>query len=539
MTTASYNHSDQLKQLSNFTEWNPNPIIELNLKGEVVYLNLAARALFPTLSSLGQDHPLIKDLNKQIGEMIQNDSQIIIYAREITIVNNIYDQQILALPGQNSIFVYVSDITARKQAEAEVNRFNKELEKRVGERTEQLENMNIQLRKAKENAEYLAEKAQEASRAKSTFLATMSHEIRTPLNGVIGMTSLLLDTTLTDEQREFTDTIRLSGEILLNVINEILDFSKIESGHMDLENTIFEIRPLINEAIEIIVPQLNSKSILISAYIESTVPKFLCGDSAKILQIINNFLSNAVKFTEKGEIDLRVEITKKRNKKVWLTFSVSDTGIGIPDEIRQRLFQPFYQGDSSTSRKYGGTGLGLAISKRLIETMGGTCSVESELGKGSKFSFILPLVECDEPVVQTKKDSLILNGSLSQSADAKILLVEDNIINQQVALRILAKLGFNADIAASGFELLQRYQEKSYDLILMDCQMPDMDGYTATQKIREIEKKLRKHTPIIAVTAHALPGDKEKCLASGMDDYVAKPIDIQLLGSALERWLKK
>lgn len=540
------------------------------------------------------------------------------------------------------------------------------------------------LRRQKEIAEELAEQAKEASQAKSAFLAAMSHEIRTPLNGVISMTGLMADTILSTEQREYVETIRISGEALLSVINDILDFSKIESGRMELEKIDFDIYALVEDTIELVAAQIQSKGIAIGAFIESDVPPWLTGDSSRIRQVLNNLLSNAAKFTEQGEISVKVQLEKKIDKTVTILFQVSDTGIGISPEIRSQLFQPFSQGDSSTSRKYGGTGLGLAISKRLVEILGGTITLESSPGRGSTFSFSIPLLECkipnaeeaapidlsekcaglrilcvddnainrevvkrqteswkmrcdvaanaaealsmlkkatnekdpyvlalidyimpgmngleliqiirqlkefesifiillsslgttfsieelktldiamslSKPVRQTKLCENIAavltiahekNGPLipqkeikpvipQSSLKTRILLAEDNAINRQVALRILDKIGYRADIANNGIDVLQAIKKYPYDLILMDCQMPEMDGYTATEKIRELEKKQKGHIPIIAMTAHALKGDREKCLSAGMDDYIAKPIDIKMLAIILNRWTQK
>lgn len=543
-------------------------------------------------------------------------------------------------------------------------------------RYKQIEN---DLRHAKEVADTLAEQAQDASRVKSAFLAAMSHEIRTPLNGVIGMTSLLLDTTLSTEQHEYIETIRTSGGALLGVINDILDFSKIESGRMDLEKLNFDLSIVIDDVIEIAALQAHKKGVAIGALIEADVPVWYSGDPARIRQVLTNLLSNAAKFTEKGEISLRVKVVEKAEP-TTLLFEVTDTGIGITASVRERLFKPFSQGDNSTARKYGGSGLGLAISKRLVEIMDGELDAESLPGRGSRFWFTLRLDECKAPevkavpeissdivgsrilcvddnsinreiikrqidswgmccdvavnaaealsmlkkavtesrsydlaiidlimpgmsgaelikIIRELKDiaatpvvimsslggSLTTNelyglgvstvltkplrqGKLYESVTSilrrvhetgepailpieiaaikqkkkksRILLAEDNTINQQVASHMLSRLGYRADIAASGLEVLKALEAVSYDLILMDCQMPEMDGYTAAEEIRKREMiNKTKPIPIIAMTAHALKGDRKKCLLSGMDDYISKPVDMKILEDALEHWL--
>lgn len=536
-----------------------------------------------------------------------------------------------------------------------------------------------ELRHAKEMAETLAQQAAEASQAKSAFLAAMSHEIRTPLNAVIGMTGLLVDTSLNNDQREYVDTIRLSGETLLSVINDILDFSKIESESMTLEKVDFNLHELVQETVDVMAAQVHRKNIAMGVYIEPNVPEWVIGDPSRLQQVLTNLLNNAAKFTERGEISIRIMMIEKNNKVFTLIFEIVDTGIGITADIRERLFKPFSQGDVSSSRKYGGAGLGLAISKRLVEMMGGTIEVDSLPGRGSKFWFTTKLTEGEAPIVKTElqlakelhglriicvddnainretvqkltqewnlicdvavnagealsmlKKSIVennpyamaiidydmpgMNGlelidimqqleelshvpavlltaigssvgdnivrehnivwtlskpikpmklhecfskvlhapdelkvaltakpmpNLTEFKKAKILVVEDNPVNQQVILRMLLKLGYHADVVNNGIEALNAVQKKVYDLIFMDCQMPEMDGYTATTHIRRLEEKLHhpKNVPIVALTAHALKGDREKCFQAGMDDYVTKPIDIKIVAMVLHRWL--
>ncbi|MBX3333480.1 MAG: response regulator [Nitrospira sp.] len=568
----------------------------------------------------------------------------------------------LPIEGSLIFSAFIRDITGRKEAERALQGY-----------AEQLESINQQLDTA------LTE-AKAATEAKSSFLATMSHEIRTPMNGVIGMTNILLDTPLTDEQRDYAETIQTCGDHLMTILNDILDFSKIEAGKLNLEVIAFDLRLVIDESLDLVAERASSKNLNVACLFHADVPRDLLGDPGRVRQVVMNLISNAIKFTDSGDVIVEVTADSRSSAEATIRVAVTDTGIGISDEARERLFQSFSQADGSTTRKYGGTGLGLAICKRLVEMMGGTIGVTSRIGQGSCFWFTVNLrrqaageqginpatvvlaglrvLIVDEKVINqrsleqmTKKwgmqptcvrsgsealdrlnqhsenlpfdlvlldldmsstdgvelaraitrraeaarPRLVFLTSLGRRGDAKvakeagvaayltkpirdrqlhdclvavmtqgqtrspvhpqqaavplitrhslaeteakvdlrILLAEDNVVNQKVAVRLFQRLGYRVDVVGNGREVVEALSRKQYDVVFMDCQMPEMDGFEATHVIRGRERSAR--VSIVAMTANAMQGDRERCLAAGMDDYLSKPISVEALAGALER----
>lgn len=469
----------------------------------------------------------------QILDREDNIDDIVSYADEIGVERKLIANAIsnvTRMPKQqftdicNSLFLVAKQLS--KLAIKNVVQANEITKRKMAE--QEIKNMNAILLEARERAE-------SANRAKSQFLANMSHEIRTPMNGVVGMAELLLLSGLTDEQKKMVNIIKSSSGLLLNIINDILDLSKIEADKVELKPKQINILEQLIEIEKLLGLVAEKKGLSLKVQIEDDVPVEISADKTRLKQVIVNLVNNAIKFTEKGEIKLSVKKVKEIGDKVELMFSVSDTGIGIKEEDIPKLFNYFTQLDDTLTKRFQGTGLGLAISKMLVKLMGGKIYVESEYGKGSEFYFT-----CLVDMIEKREVSLCSQISTTNqcvSEKVNVLVVEDDYVSQIIMKRICKMNGWNVMIAQNGKEALEILENTCFDIILMDIQMPGMSGIDVSKRIREKERLIGKHTPIIATTAYAMSSDKEMCFNAGIDDYLSKPIDIQELVGLVTRWI--
>lgn len=531
-----------------FADLLPEPMLLLDADGSVLAANRAASA---TLSRHGQDlvgcrfaSLLVEDeafVAQYLRECAQSRQMVV-----ASVAINMGDGQPLTFQCEGAIDQLPADAAATQivlrlmpldtvaaRSSALHRRFEMELlksEERLHRALDEQKQAAEELRRAKDAAEA-------ANRAKGEFVANISHELRTPMNSIIGMTGLALEEELPPPAREQIKTVESSAAVLLELLNQILDFSRLESGQFNLEWIPFNLRETVRDAVQSLAVKAQAKGLELRSQVDAEAPDRIVGDPLRLRQVLVNLLDNAIKFTASGHVAVEVAVQPNSRMRPTLLFSVSDTGIGIAPEVQERIFAPFTQADASTTRSYGGTGLGLAISSNLVELMGGRLWVHSELGYGSTFFFAVMLsvsmdhdrlprdsaVECQTPTPELHARSL------------RVLVAEDTPANQRLIAQILQKRGHQTDVAADGREAVAMARTHHYDVVLMDIQMPVMDGFQAAIALRALHQPGQPHLPIVAMTAHAMRGDRERCLSAGMDDYVPKPIDRTKLVETIER----
>jgi PAS domain S-box-containing protein len=493
-----------VQRVARLAEDAPNPIVEFDEDGIMLYANTAMVELLNYGTAIQGRVEAVLPLN--LLEVLHHclELQQPTVRLEHRVEDRVLAWSFFPLGSSKQVRVYGTDITA-----------------------------DVALRRAKEVAE-------ESARAKAIFLATMSHELRTPMNGVLGCTQLLQDTSLTDQQRQLLETMHRSAESLLVLVNDILDFSKIEAGKMSLEVADVELQPLIADVMTLTSEAAKKKGLLVQVQLAPDIPAVLRGDPVRLRQILFNLVGNAVKFTEKGGVHISVKTVPCRQENsdtIVLQWTVKDSGIGITPEQQTRLFGAYAQAEESTARRFGGTGLGLMICCQLVELMGGAMMVESEPGKGSSFTYFTNLLPGIQRAIPAESVRPPLAAMADRTTPLRILVVDDNEINQVVACKFLQKLGYQVEVARNGREAVDSIAHATYDAVLMDCEMPVMNGYEATQEIRRQEQDATRHLPIIALTGHASSEDEQKCRQSGMDEVITKPITLPTLRAKLDRLL--
>ncbi|TKB64137.1 MAG: response regulator [Nitrospira sp.] len=484
----------------------PNPIVEFDATGAILYANTGMLNLMAQCGLLeaGIEVMFPADLPAMLQECLTTNSALM--RVEHVVADRVIAWSLFPLEELKLVRAYGLDITS-----------------------------DVALRRAKEAAE-------ESTRAKGIFLATMSHELRTPMNGVLGCTQLLKDTSLTDQQRELIETMHRSADALLTLVNDILDFSKIEAGKMTLEVANVNLRSLICDVTTLTEGLASKKDLTVSVQIDPDVPEEFRGDPIRLRQILFNLVGNAIKFTERGRVTVSVSLKQgptEGSDSVVLQWRIQDTGIGMTPEQQARLFQAYAQADASTTRKFGGTGLGLMICHQLVQLMGGAITVESSIGQGSTFGYttnLLPAIHRDASASSLGSDQRSVG---EQVGSLRVLVADDNEINQVVACKFLQKLGCHVEIARTGREAVEAITRTVYNVVLMDCEMPEMDGYEATREVRRREEGTPSHLPIMALTGHASDEDAQKCHQAGMDKVMTKPLTLPILRASLQELLQQ